>query len=214
MRSIIKYFYFNKRERVALLVFLFLLLFINLSFHFLKKEAEYVHYDHPEFQVDWVAIDSVEQEPKVHTSKKSIQPSKTIVPQVPLININLADSFAFKKLPGIGVKYSSRIVRYRNLLGGFYAKEQLLEVYGIDSILFNRISPHLSLEDHVLRKININACGVKDLSAHPYVSYKLAKLIVKYRAHHGRYSSLDELKTIPLIDEQLFRKIVYYLKLE
>jgi len=214
MRSIIKYFYFNKRERLALLVFLFLLLLINLSFHFFKKEAEYLYYDHPEFQADWVAIDSVEQNPKIYVSRKTIQPSKTMVAQVPLVNINLADSFAFKKLPGIGVKYSSRIVRYRNLLGGFYAKEQLLEVYGIDSVLFNRISPYLLLEDHTLRKININACGEKDLSAHPYVSYQLAKLIVKYREHHGMYSSLDELKTIPLIDEQLFRKIVYYLKLE
>ena len=214
MRSIIKYFYFNKRERVALLVFLLLLLFINLSFHFFKKEAEYLHYDHPEFQADWIVIDSLEQQPKIHTRRKPIQLPKTMVPQVPLININLADSFAFKKLPGIGVKYSSRIVRYRNLLGGFYAKEQLLEVYGIDSALFNRISPYLLLGNYDLREMNINVCGVKDLSAHPYVSYKLAKLIVKYREHHGMYSSLDELKTIPLIDEQLFRKIVLYLELE
>jgi len=214
MKSIIKYFYFNKRERLALLVFLFLLLFIKLSFHFFKKEAEYVHYEHPEFQADWIAIDSVEQQAKVHASRKPIQLSKTIVPQVPLININVADSFAFKKLPGIGDKYSSRIVRYRNWLGGFYAKEQLLEVYGIDSALFHRISPYILLEDDTLRKININVCGVKDLSAHPYVSYKLAKLIVKYREHHGMYSSLDELKAIPLVDEQLFRKIVFYFELE
>ncbi|MCS5663614.1 MAG: helix-hairpin-helix domain-containing protein [Flavobacteriales bacterium] len=214
MRSIIKYFYFNKRERLALLVFLFLLLLINLSFRFFENEAKYLHYDHPEFQADWIAIDSVEQQPKIHTSKNPIQPSKTMATQVPLVNINLADSFAYKKLPGIGVKYSSRIVRYRNLLGGFYAKEQLLEVYGIDSALFNRISSHLLLGNYNLRKMNVNVCGEKDLSAHPYVSYKLAKLIVKYREHHGRYSSLEELKTIPLIDEQLFRKIVLYLKLE
>jgi DNA uptake protein ComE-like DNA-binding protein len=37
---------------------------------------------------------------------------------------------------------------------------------------------------------------------------------VKYREHHGVYSSLDELKNIPLIDEQLFRKIAVYLELE
>ena len=115
---------------------------------------------------------------------------KKNVPQVPLLNINLSDSFAFKKLPGIGDKYSSRIVRYRNLLGGFYAKEQLLEVYGIDSALFYQISPYILLEDDTLRKININSCGVKDLAAYPYVSYKLANLIVKYRRHHGNYSSL------------------------
>ena len=150
MRSIIKYFYFNKRERLALLIFLFLLLFIKLSFHFFKKEAEYVHYEHPEFQADWIAIDSVEQQAKVLGSRKPIQLSKTIIPEVSVININLADPFAFKKLPGIGDKYSSRIVRYRDWLGGFYAKEQLLEVYGIDSALFHRISPYILLEEDTL----------------------------------------------------------------
>ena len=139
---------------------------------------------------------------------------KTIVPEVPVININLADSFAFKKSPGIGHKYSTRIVRYRDWLGGYYVKEQLLEVYGIDSTLFHRISPYILLEEDTLRKVNINDCSVKDLSAHPYVCYKLAKLIVKYRVHHGRYSSLEELKAIPLVDEQLFRKIVFYFELE
>jgi competence protein ComEA len=214
MKSIIKYFYFNKNERLALFIFLVLLLLINLCFYFFKEEAKSVHYEHPEFQADWIAIDSLEQQPKVHESQKFIQLSKKNTPQVPLLNINLADSFAFKKLPGIGDKYSSRIVRYRNLLGGFYAKEQLLEVYGIDSALFHQISPYILLEDDTLRKINVNTCGVKDLAVHPYVSYKLANLIVKYRRHHGNYSSLEQLKSIPLVDEQLFRKIVFYFELD
>ena len=60
----------------------------------------------------------------------------------------------------------------------------------------------------------ISTCGVKDLAVHPYVSYKLANLIVKYRRHHGNYSSLEQLKSIPLVDEQLFRKIVFYFELD
>lgn len=214
MKSIIKYFYFNKHERLALFFFLILLLLINFCFYFFKKEVEYVHYDHTEFQADWIAIDSVDQQAKVHASRKPIQILKTTVPEVPVININLADSFAFKKLPGIGDKYSSRIVRYRDWLGGFYAKEQLLEVYGIDSALFHRISPSILLEEGNLSKININTCGVKDLAVHPYVSYKLANLIVKYRRHHGNYSTLEQLKAIPLVDEELFRKIVFYFELD
>ena len=96
-------------------------------FYFFKEEVEQVYYEHPEFQADWISIDSVEKQPKVYASQKFIQLSKKNVPQVPLLNINLSDSFAFKKLPGIVDKYASRIVRYRNLLGGFYAKEQLLK---------------------------------------------------------------------------------------
>ena len=89
-----------------------------------------------------------------------------------------------------------------------------MEVYGIDSTLFIAISPYLQMEGDSLRRVNINDCSMKDLSSHPYISYKLAKLMVKYREHHGAYSSLEELKKIPLIDEQLFRKIAVYLELE
>ena len=103
-----------------------LLLLVNLCFYFFQEEAKYVNYEHPEFQADWIAIDSVEQQPKVYASQKFIQLSKKNVPQIPLLNINFSDSFALKKLLGIGDKYASRIVRYRNLFGGFYAKEQLL----------------------------------------------------------------------------------------
>jgi DNA uptake protein ComE-like DNA-binding protein len=55
---------------------------------------------------------------------------------------------------------------------------------------------------------------MKRLYSHPYIAYKLAKLIVKYREHHGLYNNLEDLKKMPLIDDQLFRKIVVYLVIE
>lgn len=217
MKSIIKHFYFNKSERLALFIFFFFLLLSKLGFHLFKNEPVLVQFDYPEVQTNWISIDSVKQE-TIRVSKgemKSYPKSKRLKTIIPLlININQADSFAFRKLPGIGEKYSSRIVRYRNWLGGFHSKEQLLEVYGIDSSLLQTISPFIKLEGDSLKRININECSFKDLSSHPYISYKLAKLIVKYREHHGVYSSLEELKKIPLIDEQLFRKIAVYLELE
>jgi len=214
MKSIIKHFYFNKSERLALFIFLLLLLLIKWSFHFFKKEPALVDFDFPEIQTDWIAIDSVKQQTAYPRTKKVNTYSKSKFTEPLLVNINQADSFEFRKLSGIGEKYSSRIVRYRNWLGGFHSKEQLLEVYGIDSTLFITISPYLQMEGNSLRRVNINYCSVKDLSSHPYISHKLAKLIVKYREHHGTYSSLEELKKIPLIDEQLFRKIAVYLELE
>ena len=188
-----------------------------MGFHLFKKQPDLVQYDYPEVHTNWVSIDSVKQE-KIRASigeTKSYPKSKRIKTKTPLlVNINQADSFTFRKIPGIGEKYSSRIIRYRNWLGGFYSKEQLMEVYGIDSTLFYAIKPYMQIEVDSLRRMNINDCSIKDLSSHPYISYKLAKLMVKYREHHGEYLRLEELKKIPLIDEQLFRKIVVYLELE
>ena len=40
-----------------------------------------------------------------------------------LIEINSADSAELVKLKGIGLSYAKRIMKYRNLLGGYYQKE-------------------------------------------------------------------------------------------
>src|SRR5690606_32795545 len=68
------------------------------------------------------------------------------------ISLNSSDTTEWKKIPGIGSSYSTRIVKYRTLLGGFINKNQLLEVYGIDSEMYSRISPYIT-EDPNFTKI-------------------------------------------------------------
>ena len=46
------------------------------------------------------------------------------------VELNSADSLELLGLKGIGPVFASRILKYRNLLGGFYSVSQLLEVYG------------------------------------------------------------------------------------
>ena len=69
-----------------------------------------------------MAVDSAHIQSKSIENNKDIFASKIEEQSITVININKADSFDFRDLPGIGVVYSSRIVRYRNLLGGFYKK--------------------------------------------------------------------------------------------
>ena len=69
----------------------------------------------------------------------SKQESKFISKQksMPKLEINGADSVELTKLYGIGPAFASRIMKYRNLLGGFYALGQLKEVYGINDSIFS-----------------------------------------------------------------------------
>ena len=217
MKSIFKYFYFNKNERIALFVFLVVLVLLNVCYQFLKPPSAIVSYEFSDVTMNWMDTCSLKKESAVYKLKPIKNHRKATLTEVHiplLININLADSLEFRKLKGIGTVFSSRIVRYRNWLGGFYSQEQLLEVYGVDSVLFEKIAPHLKVSIDDVIKIKVNTCLQKDLSSHPYISYKLAKSIIKYREHHGAYKSINDLKQIPLIDEKLFRKIAYYLELE
>jgi DNA uptake protein ComE-like DNA-binding protein len=213
IKLFIKHLLFKRKERAALLIFLYLLVCVKLVFSFLHKRSTLVQYEFPETSQN---NQSMRLPGKISAEEveSSIGSFRTKTSNDFAFDINLVDSLRLKKLPGVGVVYASRIVRYRKLLGGFYAKEQLLEVYGIDSVLYNKILPYLFIEKKSLRKLNVNESSIKDFNAHPYISYSVARLIVRYRKHHGDYESLEELKRLPLVDEQLFRKIVLYLKLE
>ncbi|NSW93088.1 MAG: helix-hairpin-helix domain-containing protein, partial [Bacteroidales bacterium] len=73
-----------------------------------------------------------------------------------LLDINSSDSAQLEALPGIGPVLSARIIKYRNLLGGFTAVDQLKEVYGLPEETFNLISKRLYADTLKIRKININ----------------------------------------------------------
>lgn len=130
------------------------------------------------------------------------------------IDLNQADTFDLRKIPGIGVALSRRIFNYRERLGGFFDKSQLFEVYGMDSARVERVSPYLFIEQNEIRKININKADIKEMLKHPYIDYYIAKSIDVHRQKHGRFNRIEELKEATLMYDELFNKLKPYLSLE
>ena len=128
-----------------------------------------------------------------------------------IIELNTSDTIDLKELPRIGSVFAKRIVKYRNLLGGFCKKEQLLEVYGLNDEIYEAISPYIMIDTGFITKININTATLQDLKHHPYLDYYQAKAIVKYRNIGNTFVSIDDLKNITLIDDITFEKIEPYL---
>lgn len=128
-----------------------------------------------------------------------------------ILDLNEADSLSLLSLPGIGPVFASRIVRYRELLGGFYDLSQLQEVYGMDAERYQQIQSYLKLDHPNLRRIAINRSSYEELRKHPYINAKYAKLILAYKKQHGAYKSLEDLSGISLFDEKYLRKIAPYL---
>jgi competence protein ComEA len=131
-----------------------------------------------------------------------------------LVDLNTADSVTLLTLYGIGPSFAKRIVKYRNLLGGFYSKAQLLEVYGFDQDRLDQIDPNCEVGPGGIKKININTVKTEELKKHPYFDYYTAKAIVDQRIILKKYTSLEQVKAIPLIHDELFIKIKNYLTLE
>jgi len=129
-----------------------------------------------------------------------------------LIELNATDSLELQELRGIGPVFASRIVRFRDLLGGFYDKAQLLDVYGMEPERFKQIEKHVYADSSKVTKIDINKADYATLNKHPWISARQARLIINYRQQHGNYRKADDLLGIEVINEEFLRKIVPYLK--
>ena len=115
------------------------------------------------------------------------------------ISLNETDTLEWKKVPGIGSSFSRRIVKYRNLLGGYVSMDQLKEVYGFTDELFDDIAPFIREENYAwdnCAKININQLEFKEILAHPYISYEQTKAIVNLRSRTGSIISINQLKML------------------
>ncbi len=130
------------------------------------------------------------------------------------MDINTADSVQLTKIYGIGAKLSERIINYRAKLGGFVSMEQLYEVYGLDTVVIQRMQQKYFVDSLFQpKKIFLNQASIKELSSHPYINYTLARAITTYRFQHGKFATVDEVKKIALVDETFYSKILPYLSL-
>lgn len=128
------------------------------------------------------------------------------------VNLNLADSFELEALPLIGPSLASKIVKYRNQLGGFYKTDQLYELYGIDSQTINKLIPFFVIDSSLIKPIDLMLTDYRQLSKHPYINGYEAKAIIKYREFRKTNFSVDELLQNRVLSTNTYQKIHRYLK--
>ena len=124
------------------------------------------------------------------------------------IEINGADTTELMKIPGIGSYYSRQIVRYRNQLGGFVSKEQLLEIEGFpeDAVKY------ISIDESCIRRLRINQLTLSQLKRHPYLNYYQARAISDYRRLRGNIRSISELKLMKEFSSHDIERIGPYIE--
>lgn len=135
--------------------------------------------------------------------------------EIEKFNLNEADSTQLQRVYGIGPVLARRIVKYRERLGGFVSVNQLKEVYGLDSLVIQKLVMASFLSPGFApNTININTADEKTLTVHPYFSKRLAQAIVTYRFQHGNFQSVDDLRKIQLMNEPTILKILPYVAVE
>jgi len=138
---------------------------------------------------------------------KKLDNYKTSIP----IEINIADSAKLTTLRGIGPVFASRIIRYRDKLGGFVKKDQLLDVFGMDTSRLHQIDTMILIDTSLIRKININTATFKELLRHPYLDFYMVKIICREREKRKVFKSVNDLRSLDQMYEELFQKMKPYL---
>jgi competence ComEA-like helix-hairpin-helix protein len=163
---------------------------------------------------EYAVLEPYIQIPEEHkNNKKEFTPFKN-EKNSEVIELNSADTAELKKLKGIGSYYAKKIIVYRTKLGGFYKKEQLLEVKGIDSARYAGFSDYISINKFLVRTININTATFDELKSHPYLNYNIANSLINLRKVHGKFNSVADIKKSALITELVYEKISPYLSVE
>ena len=130
-----------------------------------------------------------------------------------VVEINSADSIELVGLYRIGPATASRIIDYRNKLGGFLKLEQLTEIWGFDEDVLYDLNGKVTVDASKAIIHNVNTVSADELKTHPYFKYKLSNAIVNYRKQHGNFLKMDDLKNIVLINDSIYKRITLYLKL-
>lgn len=212
------FFYFSKGERRALTLLLFmisltLILLILKDYYILPQPIN----ESPPESTQPIAADSTisiqENKPLVSAESKLAEKTKYKVkprfnksastfaqkfPKGTVVELNTADTVVLKKVPGIGSVFANRIIKYRELLGGYTSVQQLREVYGIDDEKYGTLAVWFEADTSRVRKLTINHLSMEALAHHPYLNYKQAKVIITMRERKG---ALRDWQSIDLFDE-------------
>ena len=144
--------------------------------------------------------------------KKEVKKENSVMKkEIHIVNLNTTDTLELMQLPEIGAFFAKNIVDYREKLGGYIDKEQLLEVYGFDSIRLEIIAPFIDIDSVTIRKIRINYDDFKTILRHPYIEYEDVKKIVNHRESKGMIKDWETyLKVVER--EDIDRRLRWYLE--
>ena len=106
---------------------------------------------------------------------------------IPLLDLNAADSAALDALPGIGGWFAVKIIEHRKALGGYSYKEQLMDIYRFDKEKYDGLCDLVTIgQDHVT-PYPLWTLSADSLRYHPYIGdYETAKAVVLFRDNNDK----------------------------
>jgi DNA uptake protein ComE-like DNA-binding protein len=221
-KPLVDWFGYSRRERRASIVLLILIVIITSVRYLVPEKPVPVEdlsallpdmvIDQPDIPVNQPGTSQKEYRNEAFSSSGRTRRGPNY--QLKKVDLNSADSAGLEALPGIGPVLSARIIKYRNLLGGYAAVEQLREVYGLRDSTFHIISGMVTADSLAVVKININTADFRALVRHPYLERYEVQAILKFRELSGRITGITDLVENKILTGERAGKLLPYLKFD
>ncbi|MBB4036451.1 DNA uptake protein ComE-like DNA-binding protein [Dysgonomonas hofstadii] len=220
------YFYFQKGDKTAIILLLILIVISGTAYILTRPKVDTEKQAvNPEFRKKFedfqtnLATDSTHDDKSLANTeypqyqRTNRYPYQQKLKQGETLELNSADTSALKMIPKIGSGFASRIVKYRESLGGYLHLEQLKEVWGMDDYLYNDIVPYITLSPKA-NKLKINSISFQELLKHPYINYKQAQVIIDIRERKDNISSINRLALLDEFSEKDIKRLTPYLSFD
>jgi len=106
-------------------------------------------------------------------------------------DINKASASDFQEVSGIGAVLSERIVKYRSYLSGFSVLEQCYELYGLDSLVVQRLWERFEIQSlPEIERLDFTTVSLQELEQIPYLNRADARKIIAHRTKNKGISTV------------------------
>ncbi len=128
---------------------------------------------------------------------------------IPLIDLNLADSAAFDALPGIGGWFAVKMIEHRTALKGYSYKEQLMDIWKFDKEKYDALSDLVTVSEENVTPYPLWTYPADSLRRHPYIrNYETARAIVVFRENTPREDwTVKKLSAAGILSESAAEKL-------
>lgn len=134
--------------------------------------------------------------------------------KITIIDINIASQEELIKVYGIGPGLSERILKQKEILGGFVSMEQMNDVWGLSPEVVEKLKERFKVGVIPnVKKIKVNDASAKELQQFPYFRYPLNKEIVTYRSMNNGIKNSEDLikiKGFPIEKLKIIEKYLEY----
>lgn len=219
LRQLQNYFSFTKGEKNATIILMVLMLILSALLYFTNELKFEQSFDIN----DLIAkINLLESKKGKQNNYNSVMPDSIRLFDPNKIGEDLLLKYGLKKY------LAKRIISFRNSGGKFKFKSDVLKIYGMDTVWFNKVLPWINLPvkigsrqtENFDRKykiehlIEINSADTDALKSLPGIASKLALRIINFRDKLGGFYSLDQLNQVYGLRPETIALIIPRLKID